>query len=197
MPRAGLTPATVLATAAYVADRDGFEAVTLSAVARELGVRTASLYGHVRDRDAVLAGIHELALDQLADRIALGAAGRSGREALVGLADAQRLYAAEFPGRWAALQRPAAPSTVESEGARRVAELTRAVLGSYPLDGDELVHAARMLGACVNGFLTLEESGGFAHREPGTEASWQRTLTALDAVFLHWPVEHPDHEDAP
>ena len=188
MARANLTADVVIAAGADLADEDGFEQVTLSAVARRLGVQTASLYHHVRDRAELLAGIHELALDELADRIGSAVAGRSGRDALVGLAEAQRTFAREAPGRWAALQQPAAPSTAASPGARRVAELTMAVLRGYDVAEAELVHVTRFLGATVNGFLALERSGGFGHRTPAPEVSWQRTLTALDAIVRTWPT---------
>ncbi|MET4782942.1 WHG domain-containing protein [Glaciihabitans sp. UYNi722] len=188
MARARLTPKSIITAAADLADLSGFDAISLSAVARQLGVQTASLYSHVRDRAAVLDGVHELALDELAEQIATAVAGRAGHEALVGLADAQRAYARRWPGRWEALQRPAASSTVQSEAAARVVTLTFAVLRGYALPDDELVHVTRMLGASVNGFITLERAGNFAHREPDTEASWQRILTALDALFRAWPT---------
>ncbi len=189
MARANLTPTVVIAAAAELADREGFDAITLSALARRFGVQTASLYSHVRDRSSLLAGVHELALGELADRMAIAIAGRSGREALVALADAQRDYARQFPGRWTALQRPAAPSTVQSEAARRLVALTWAVLRGYALPDGELVHATRLLGACVNGFLTLEASGSFGHRDPASDVSWRRALDALDTAFTTWPSE--------
>lgn len=188
MPRANLSAPAVITAAAELADEVGFEGVTLSAVARRLGVQTASLYNHVRDRAELLAGLHELALDELADRIADAVAGMAGRDALVGLAEAQRTFAREHPGRWAALQQPASATTAASDGAVRVATLTMAVLRVYDVPEAELVHVTRFLGATINGFLALERSGGFAHREPGTDVSWQRTLTALDAVVRAWPT---------
>src|SRR4051794_16851944 len=188
MPRANLSPPVVVGAAADLADEDGFEQVTLSAVARRLGVQTASLYNHVRDRAELLAGLHELALEELADRIGAAVAGRAGRDALVGLAEAQRTFARESPGRWAALQQPASDETAASPAAVRVAGLTLAVLRGYDLPESELVHVTRFLGATVNGFLALERSGGFGHRRPDPELSWQRTLTALDAVVRRWPA---------
>jgi len=146
----------------------------------------------VRDRAAVLDGVHELALDELADRIGAAIAGRAGRDALVGLAEAQRAYAQQSPGRWAALQRPAAPSTVGSDAAARLVGLTFAVLRRYPVPEDELVHVTRMLGATINGFLALERAGSFDHRNPDPAVSWQRTLTALDAILRTWPAPPPE-----
>lgn len=188
MSRPPLTPSAVITAAADLADRDGFDDITLSALARHLGVRTASLYSHVRDRAAVLDGVHELALDELAGRIGAAVAGRAGRDALAGLAEAHRDYARDAPGRWTALQRPAAPSTVGSDAAARLAGLTLAVLRGYPVPEDELVHATRLLGATINGFLALERAGSFGHRAPDPEVSWQRALTALDGILRTWPT---------
>ncbi|GAA0588828.1 TetR/AcrR family transcriptional regulator [Paractinoplanes ferrugineus] len=189
MARANLTPAAVIAAAAELADREGFDAVSVSALARRFGVQTASLYSHVRDRSAVLDGVHVLALGELADRIAVAIGGRSGRDALVALAAAHRAYARECPGRWAALQRPAAASTVRSAAAARVVALNLAMLRGYRLPETELVHATRLLGATVNGFLALEANGSFGHRDPATDDSWHRAIDALDVAFRHWPAE--------
>jgi len=54
MPRANLSQAAVVDAAARLADRDGAAAVTVSSVAREVGVKPASLYEHV---DGLSAGI--------------------------------------------------------------------------------------------------------------------------------------------
>ena len=79
MDRAPLTAALVITDAAALADEAGFEAVTLSAVARRLGVQAPSLYSHVRDREALLDGVAGRALAELAARIAAAIAGRAGR----------------------------------------------------------------------------------------------------------------------
>lgn len=197
MPRANLTPRVVVAAAADLADEAGFDQVTLSAVARRLQVQAASLYHHVRDRAELLAGIHELALEELADRIGDAVAGRAGADALTGLAEAQRTFARECPGRWAALQQPAAPSTVASPGAARVAGLTMAVLRGYGLPEAELVHVTRFLGATVNGFLALERSGAFGHRDPEPEVSWSRALAALDTLIRSWPAARDPRDRGP
>ncbi|NGM11554.1 TetR family transcriptional regulator [Verrucosispora sp. CWR15] len=189
MARANLTRAVVTTAAAELADREGFEAITLSALARHFGVQTASLYSHVRDRSALLDSVHELALGELADRIAVAIGGRARRDALTALADAHRDYARQCPGRWAALQRPAAASTVRSDAAGRLVALTLAMLRGYRLPETELVHATRLLGATINGFLALEVNGSFGHREPSSDVSWQRALSALDTAFRSWPTE--------
>jgi AcrR family transcriptional regulator len=185
--RAALTPAAVIAEAADLADEDGFDAVTLSAVARRLGVRTPSLYSHVRDRGALLDGVGGLALAELAARIGAAIAGRSGRGALEAFADAYRTYALESPGRWQSLQRRAGEVEVWSAPARDVVALTGALLRGYPIPEEEHVHVVRLLGSTINGFLALERNGGFDHSEPPAEQSWTRIVDALDALLRVWP----------
>jgi len=186
--RAPLTTAAVVADAADLADEAGFDAVTVSAVARRLGVQTPSLYSHVRDREALLDGVTALALAELAGRIAAAIAGRAGRPALEAYATANRGYAREAPGRWQSLQRRAGESVVRSPAARDVVALTAAVLRGYPVPEDEYVHAVRVLGSTINGFLALERTGNFDHSEPSPEVSWHKTIDALDALLQAWPA---------
>jgi AcrR family transcriptional regulator len=47
-----------------MADRDGFEGVTLRRIAAELGVHVTSLYNHVPTRDAVTDGIIERLIEE-------------------------------------------------------------------------------------------------------------------------------------
>ncbi|WP_423464406.1 TetR/AcrR family transcriptional regulator [Promicromonospora sp. MS192] len=188
MNRPALTPATVVAEAAVLADEHGLEAVTLSAVARRLGVRTPSLYSHVRDHAALLDGISTLALEELAGRIAEAVAGRAGHPALDGLAQAHRSFARERPGRWQSLQRRVGPAVAASDAARTVAALMDAVLRGYDIPPGDRVTVTRLVGSTINGYLTLEHVGSFDHREPAPEVSWHRTVDALDTLLRTWPT---------
>lgn len=187
MPRQTLTPHAVLAAAAGLANREGFDAVTVSAVARLLGVKPASLYEHVQGRDALLSGIHTLALGELGSRISDAVAGRSGLSALRALADAHRAYSAEYPGEWAALQRPATSETAQSPEAARVASLILAVLRGYSVPPNDLVHAVRLAAATINGFLALTDAEAFSQRAESEEESWRATIDALDRALKTWP----------
>lgn len=188
MTRSPLTPRAVVAEAAALADESGLEAVTLSAVARRLGVRTPSLYSHVRDHAALLDGVSTVALTDLTARVAEAVAGRAGRPALEGLANAHRAFAREAPGRWQSLQRRTGPAVTGSEAARAIVTLTDAVLRGYDIPPSERVHATRLLGGAVNGYLTLERIGSFDHSDPAPDVSWVRTIDALDALLRAWPA---------
>lgn len=182
-----LSPSVVIAEAANLADEDGFDAVTLSAVARRLQVRTPSLYSHVRDRDALLDGIAAQALTELAAAISAALAGRSGRTALEAFANAYRTYAHEKPGRWQSLQRQTSEAVARTPAAKDVVTLTTALLRGYPIPENDHVHVVRLLGSTINGYLSLARNGNFDHSEPPVEQSWPRIVDALDALLRVWP----------
>ncbi|SCE41297.1 TetR family transcriptional regulator, partial [Streptomyces sp. OspMP-M43] len=102
MARAGLTPERVVRAGADLADGIGFEQVTPSELARKLGIRTASLYSHVKSAHDLKTRIALLALEELADQASAALAGRAGRDALGAFANAYRDYALQHPGRFAA-----------------------------------------------------------------------------------------------
>lgn len=191
VPRPPLTAAAVVQRAAELADADGLDAVTLAAVARSLGVQTPSLYSHVRDLAALRDGIAVLALDGLADRVGDALVGRSGGDALEGFAGAHRAYALEHPGRWEALHRRAGPAAVQAPAAGRVVHLTEAVLLGYRVPAQDRVHATRVLGAALSGFLDLERLGSFDHSAPAAEESWRELLRSLHLVLSRWSSRDP------
>jgi AcrR family transcriptional regulator len=186
MPRAGLTTEVVVRAAADLADEDGFESATVSAVARRLGVQVASLYSHVAGAAGLQEGVARLALDELADRASEALAGRSGRDALVAFATTYRTYARDHPGRYAATRLRLSPDSAAVPAARRHAALTRTVLRGYRLDEADSAHAVRLIGSVVHGFTDLELSGGFSHSNPPSEDSWTRILGALHATLGSW-----------
>src|SRR3954447_21034060 len=97
VPRAGLSPAAVVAAAADLADANGLHAVTLAAVAGAVGVRTPSLYNHVGGLDDVRRGVALRALREIGDALRDAAVGRAGDEALTAVAHAYRAYAKPPP----------------------------------------------------------------------------------------------------
>lgn len=186
MPRAGLTSDRVVRAAADLADEIGFEASTVSAVARHLGVRVASLYSHVDGSRGLREGMARLALDELADLVAEAVAGRSGRDALLAYASAHRDFARAHPGRTDATRLRVGPESPVLAAGRRHADLARAVLRGYALDEADTVHAVRLLASVVHGFTDLELSGSFDHSAPTPAESWSRALDALDHTLRSW-----------
>ncbi|MFD9725184.1 TetR/AcrR family transcriptional regulator [Streptomyces sp. NPDC059072] len=189
MARAGLTAERVTIAGAELADEVGLERVTMSQVARRLGVKDASLYAHVRGLEDLRGRIALLAADEKTIRIAEATSGLAGKDALVAFADAWREYAHAHPGRYTATQTPIRIDpglAADAPGPRRAVELTYGMLRGYGLAEPDLTDAVRLLRSTFHGFVALEAAGGFAH-ERTPQQTWVRTLDALHALLEHWP----------
>lgn len=185
--RIGLTADRVVEVAAQLADEVGLNEVTPSAVACRVDVKVASLYSHVRSAEDLLNRVTLLALAEMADRLAIALAGRSGKGAVRALADTYRDYAREHPGRYEAAGRRLDATTAAGSAGPRHAEMTRAVLRGYQLSGPDQTHAVRLIGALVHGYIRLEAGGGFDRSSPDSHESWERVIDALDTLLVGWP----------
>lgn len=186
MARAGLTSDKVAHAGADLADELGFDRVTVSELARRLGVQVASLYSHVSGSDDLRTRIALIALDELADLGEESVAGRSDKDALLALAEVYRRYATEHPGRYDAARLRLDPATATASAGPRHARMLRAALRGYRLPEPQQTHAVRMVGSMFHGFIALERSGGFDHSEPTSAQSWTSILDALDQMLLTW-----------
>ncbi len=161
-PRKGLDTTAVLLKAVEIADRDGFDAVTVAALGKALGVRPPSLYNHV----AGLPELHKLMVaagyERLLERMTQAAAGRSENLAIHAMSNEYRQFAKDHPGLYEAMMRAV---DFEDPDLRRRAEAVVAlvvqVLVPYGLDKDDALHAVRGLRSILHGFTSLERSGQF------------------------------------
>lgn len=159
--RRGLTREAVLDAATDVVETEGTAALTLSRVARELGVKPPSLYNHVAGLETLRRDVALRAVDDLGRRLGTAAMGRAGRDALRAIAAEVRAYAAAHPALYA-LSAQARPDDEEyARASMRPVEPVIAILRGYDLDEQEAIHAARMLRAALHGFAALESIGGF------------------------------------
>jgi AcrR family transcriptional regulator len=183
-PRAGIDPATVVAAAASLADAEGLESLTLAKIAAELGVRSPSLYAHVDGIADVRRKLGAKGAAELAAEIGHAVEGRAGSDALGALCHAYREYARKHPGSYAAAQRSHElqkdPDAAAAAGA--AAKVAIAVLRGYDLEGDEAIHAARLVRVTLHGFVALEADEGFAIALP-LEDTFDRIVASLDLVL--------------
>jgi AcrR family transcriptional regulator len=167
-PRSHLTKQTVVQTAADLINADGLEALSLGRLAKELGIRTPSLYNHVDGLPGLMRELSILNARNLADRLNEAAIGHSGPELMRAVMQAIRAYIKEYPGLYLSTLRASGTHAevdpaLEKEEARSV-KVGMAVISSFGLEGEEAVHAVRGLRVwrgAVPAFATLENSGGF------------------------------------
>jgi AcrR family transcriptional regulator len=179
MSRRSLDRASVVHEAALLADRDGFESLTLSVLAARLGVKPPSLYNHIESLDALRRSLQIEALRVFTACSGEAAMGHSGRAALERMARALFTLARKRPGVWTAMQRAPAPGDAElQESAREALKPFDAVLKPMGLSKAESVHLLRALRALIQGFASLEAMGGFGLPE-AVEESFTRALARI------------------
>ncbi|PSJ56647.1 TetR/AcrR family transcriptional regulator [Pseudaminobacter soli (ex Li et al. 2025)] len=188
MPRIGLSRDRLVEAAAKLADEHGFDKLTLAALARHFAVKLASLYSHVKNSDDLKTSVALFALSELADRADEAVAGRAGKDALVALANVHRNFAREHPGLFEAARFRLDATSAAVSGGARLSRTTQAVLRGYALTDTDCTHAIRLLGSFFLGFPVLESAGSFSHSQPEAEASWSRSLNALDALLRGWAL---------
>jgi len=158
--RVGLDQAAVVEAAAKLVDEEGIEQLSLSHLAKHLGVRTPSLYNHVTGLPGLKHDLALYCLRDLIDLITRATVGKSRSEAIIALANAYRSYAREAPGRYALTLAPDAGDQEVQALAQQTVDVLRAVLAPYRLGEEEAIHAIRSLRSIVHGFISLEVAGG-------------------------------------
>jgi len=164
MAKTTLDQEQVVDCAAAIADAEGLEAVTLTRVAKELGVQQPALYRHVDSYQDLLRLLGLRGRDKLAESLATAALGVSGDEAVAAVGRAWRRMVKEHPGLYEATDRYPCAGDPELEAAvERVVEIVAASLAAFDLDDDHRVHAARALRSAFHGFAHLEGGDGHPH----------------------------------
>ena len=110
---ARLTEDIVTGALALIERSGSDEAVTLRAVAREVGISAPSIYAHFADRDAIVMAVMLRVFDELAEAVdqATAAAGQDPVERLVAGCGAYVSYGLAHPARYGVLFSGHAPAT--------------------------------------------------------------------------------------
>lgn len=162
MPRAGLDPQAVLAAAAEIADTQGLETLSLASLAQKLGVRSPSLYNHVNGLPGLRHKLVIYGFEQMRNRMARAAIGKSQDEAVRALAQAYLEFVRLHPGVYEATNRyPDLKDPLTQKAAGEVVEVVIQVLQGYGLKDDMAIHIVRGFRSMVHGFASIEQQGGF------------------------------------
>ncbi len=165
MDRPQIDQSLVVATAGDIADAEGLDAVTLTRVAKELGISQPALYRHVDGYEDLLRSLSLEGRRLLKDRLQQSAVGVAGDDAVRSVGHAWRAVVAERPGLMAATDRYPCAGDAELESAvEDIVDVIASSLSSYGLGADDQVHAARALRSAFHGFAHLEAGDG--HPQP-------------------------------
>ncbi|MCR8641217.1 TetR/AcrR family transcriptional regulator [Paenibacillus sp. N1-5-1-14] len=161
-PRIGLDLPTILEAATEIADTQGFDQVTLAAIAQKFNIRPPSLYNHVNGLQGIrqLLKLHGLTI--LHSNLSQAVQGKNGDEAVHALSDVYMAFARMHPGLYEATI--PAPEVEDQEAVMLGEQIVRIfieVLQTYGLDQEMSIHATRGLRSICHGFASLEQQGGF------------------------------------
>jgi AcrR family transcriptional regulator len=161
---ARLSRDTIVNAALTFLDRDGWDALTINALANQLGTKGPSLYNHVQSLDDLRRSVRMRVVGDIIDMLNTVGQGRTRDDAVMVMASAYRSYAHHHPGRYSAFTRmPLGGDDPEfTEATRAAATPVIAVLASYGLDGEDAFYAALEFWSAMHGFVLLEMTGVMA-----------------------------------
>ena len=142
-------------------DREGWDALTINALAMQLGTKGPSLYNHVSSLEDLLRTVRMRVIDDILQMLSNVGAGRIRDDAVMVMASAYRSYAHHHPGRYSAFTRmPLGGDDPEYAAASRAAAApVIAVLAYYGLAGEDAYYGALEFWAALHGFVLLEMTG--------------------------------------
>jgi AcrR family transcriptional regulator len=145
-------------------DREGWDALTINALATQLGTKGPSLYNHVQSLDDLRRTVRMRVVGDIIDMLNTVGQGRTRDDAVMAMASAYRSYAHHHPGRYSAFTRmPLGGDDPEfTEATRAAAAPVISVLASYGLDGDNAFYAALEFWSAMHGFVLLEMTGAMS-----------------------------------
>jgi AcrR family transcriptional regulator len=164
--RAGARPAklsrdVIVNAALTFLDREGWDALTINALATHLGTKGPSLYNHVDSLDDLRRTVRMRVIEDIISMLKRAGEGRTRDDAVLVMAGAYRSYAHHHPGRYSAFTRmPLGGDDPEYTAATKgAAAPVISVLSSYGLDGEEAFYAALEFWSALHGFVLLEMTG--------------------------------------
>jgi AcrR family transcriptional regulator len=159
---ARLSREIVVNSALTFLDREGWDALTINALATRLGTKGPSLYNHVNSLEDLRRTVRMRVIDDIITMLARVAEGRVGDDAVLVMAGAYRSYAHHHPGRYSAFTRMPLSSGDDPEftaATKGAAAPVMAVLSSYGLDIEQAFYAALEFWSAMHGFVLLEMTG--------------------------------------
>src|SRR6202008_982713 len=125
-------------------DRDGGGALTINALATQLGPKGPSLYNHADSLEDLRRTVRMRVVGDIIEMLNTVGEGRTRDDAVMVMASAYRSYAHHHPGRYSpSPRRPLAGEDPEFTAAPRAAAApVIAVLASYGLDGEDAFYVA-------------------------------------------------------
>ncbi|RDU36764.1 TetR family transcriptional regulator [Neobacillus piezotolerans] len=179
-PKTSLDMETIIRTAADLADRKGFGDVTLANLAKELNIKSPSLYNHVDGLPGLKKQLAIYGINNLYQALEDAKENFSKKDVVLALSIGYVGFARKHPGVYEATFNAPDPSDSEVQDAgSKIVGLVLDSLGAFGLEKEEALHAVRGLRSLIHGFCSLEQKGGF-----GLNLSLNESLSFMVEAFM-------------
>ncbi|TYQ25108.1 TetR/AcrR family transcriptional regulator [Pseudanabaena sp. UWO311] len=177
----------VVAAAIACIDREGASALSVSRVARELGIKPPAIYKHLESglalQKSVVCKLWGYYLQECQEKIIETSI---PSESLKQMGHFARHFARTYPAR-AQIMMQTRLQTSDPEAAEIIQQFImflRQMLGACDLADDRLIDVMRMINAAIYGFITIEQAG-LMTLERSADRSFEVMLEALMVAIAH------------
>ena len=181
--KSGLDKEMILEVAAKMADNKGIANVSLKSLAEELGVKSPSLYKHISGLEELNQELMLYGWKALEKEVIRAAIGKSKDDAIVAICYAYRNYVTRHTGLFEAMQwYNMYKSEDHLKATEGIVSVLFQVLDAYNLTEEHKVHVVRMLRGFLQGFLTIENHGGYGNPLPINDSFDFALRTILNGI---------------
>ena len=136
--------------------------ISLHELARRLGIKTPSLYNHIKNTRDLQHEVFRYAIDKFVANQNAATAGKQKDEAVRAFAEAYYQFAKENKGLYRLIMSmPLDNDDTEKELALPLLETVVKLLSDYGLQDETIAHWQRVLRAILHGFISQEDLGYF------------------------------------
>lgn len=162
--RSGLDKTIILDAAAKMTDEKGIANITLKSLAEELGVRSPSLYKHIKGLDELYKELMLYSWRLLEKDMMKAAIGKAKDDAIIAMCYAYRNFVKLHSGLFETMQwYNMYKSDEHLQATDELVSILFQVLDGYELLEEQKVHIVRMLRGFLQGFLAIENHDGFGN----------------------------------
>ena len=180
MPGKGLTREFTVMTAIRLIEENGIGRFSLRLLAKELGIKPASLYNHIENANDLYyeAGVYSLKI--LEETLRNAISGKERNEAVTALFYAYIDFAREHSNLYDFIMYIRSTGRVGTDDFVHSANVPIvSVLCEYNIDKSRLVHSHRLLRSILHGFIMQERSGFFKHSSESIEKSYETAINCF------------------
>lgn len=162
MSAKGLSKEIIIAEAVSYIANTGQPTISMHELARRLGIKTPSLYNHIKNTRELRHEVFRYAIDQFVANQKAAIQGKQKDEAVKAFAEAYHSFATENKGLYRLIM--AIPSEEDDQAKEMAIPLLSTVvemLSDYGLAEESIAHWQRVFRAILHGFISEEDLGYF------------------------------------